>query len=829
MLLTGEAGYGKSSLVKAFLTLLSTSGAGYKVACTSCSAQSGRDEPLWPFSDVMSQLLESRTKEIGEAALDVLLELAPSWASVIPIAGDVIGASIRTAQVVRERTRVNAMPNPDKLMREYVGALSKVATKQAVLIFIDDLHWSDSASTRLLSHLARHAGNMRVLVLVAYRSSDVAVEGHPLCKLIDEILRYDADAEIPLLPLSLDGVRAMARRLYANNKFPDSLYTVLYERSGGAPLFVAESLRLMQSRGELAKDSRDSRWMVDHELGDDELPRSVEAVIHNRVERLPPVLREALSLAAVQGKRFETAVLAHVMDKGELDIMKLLEPAEKLHDLIDYAGDLELDHDMTARYQFTSSVVQRELLESLRGKRRLIAYRKTAEGIEALWDGNAADYAPQLAKLYETGKVWDKACDYALINAEQARAAGAVVEAIALYEKAERLLNRTLAIDLAKQFEIDEGLSYLYELESSYDRAEERARRALRIGRDKLGWRRYAMLQMRLATLADAAGQFKAALDILEMAYGQLDKSSPDAASPEVFLLRSQIVHMLVRVGRTADAIRFAEETLADLSKLPQTQELQSARLRVMNHQATALAAGGDYQRALSIFEQDYNTARRLDLMDVLPMVLQSRASLYLTLGCYDKVKDGVNAMLELAHQISSESLAASAHIVAARSLVYQARPYAALRHLEEAEQIAAPLKYFNGLVEMLALKALAFIRLGRPSEAQAPLNRAMTHVQTSGSLEWRAYADMFQAELHLSLQEAATALPLAQSAVDLFRGEGARFESAVALRCLGHARRDLGQLDSAVEAYRQARDILADIGNQDQASRTVKEAGVPL
>ncbi len=192
----------------------------------------------------------------------------------------------------------------------------------------------------------------------------------------------------------------MVRRLYANNKFPDSLYTTLYERSGGAPLFVAESLRLMQSRGELVKDSRDSRWMVDHELGDDELPRSVEAVIHNRVERLPPVLREALSLAAVQGKRFETAVLAHVMGKGELDIMKLIEPAEKLHDLIDYAGDLELDDDMTARYQFTSSMVQRELLESLRGKRRLIAYRKTAEGIEAFWDGSAADYAPQLAKLY---------------------------------------------------------------------------------------------------------------------------------------------------------------------------------------------------------------------------------------------------------------------------------------------------------------------------------------------------------------------------------------------------------------------------------------------
>ena len=837
ILLSAEAGFGKSALANTFLAEVAQSNQPHKIARAACSAQSGRDEPFWPFADAMGQIVTNKAKKTGEDVIDAFLELAPTWAAVIPVAGTVVGASIKTAQVVRTRTRVSDMPSPDKLMREYVSALTKEAAKQPILIFVDDLHWSDSASARLLSHLSRNVSNMRVLVLVAYRPSDIAIEGHPLRDLVSEMLRYDSDAEILLPPLSRDGLRALMNRLYPANKFPDTLVAALHENTGGSPMFVIETLRLMQSRGELVKDKIDGRWTTERDLADDELPRNVEAVIHKRLERLPADLLDALSLAAVQGTTFETAVLAHVMDRAELEVMKLIEPAEKIHDVIDYLGDLELDNDITARYRFTSNLFQRELLENLRGKQKMIAHRKTAEGLERLWDEDAVNFAPQLALHYEVGKVWDKAAYYMLASAKQARMAGAVAQAIGLYENAERLLNRSSQIDLSRQFEVDEGLSFLYELDSSYDQAEARAQRALRIGRDKLGWRRYAMLNIRLAVLAENAGQFQRAEALLNEVYDRIKDPADveaDAMSVEAFEVRSHLARILTRVSRSDEAVTFAEQALALLDQAPQggaqagntSLGLQPARLQLMNSLALACAASGNYIRALVIYEEILVSARELNLLDMLARLLPSVANLYLMLGDYDQAKERAREMIDMATEMSSESLMAMAHLIAGRSLIYQSKPYAALRQLDQAAQVASKLKFFAAKAELLALRALALIRLGRVDDAQEPLDQSAILAESSGSREWVAYSFVIHAELLLAKGNAEKAVSMAQNATQIFHEEGARFEEAVSLRTLGHACRALGQAEQSASAYEHARELFAAMGNDEQADRTEREAG---
>jgi tetratricopeptide (TPR) repeat protein len=829
VLLAGEAGQGKTSLLNEFLVWARASDKSCKIARAACSAQSGRDEPFWPFADVMAQLVSSKVKSVGENVLDALLDLAPSWASVIPVAGNVVGASIKTAQVVRAHTRVNDMPSPDKLMREYASALAREAGKQPILVFIDDLHWSDAASVRLLSHLSRQVSGMRVMIVVAYRTSDVALEGHPLRELINEILRYDAEAEIQLPPLTLEGVRALVRRLYPANKFPDSLGAALHDNTGGSPFFVIESLRLMQSRGELVKDAADGRWMMGRDLADDDLPRNVEAVIRKRLERLPPELQSALAQAAAQGAVFETAVLAHVLGMDELAVMRLIEPAEKTHDLIDYAGDLELDHDVTARYRFTSTMIQRELLETLRAKHRLLVHRRTAEGIEKLWGDDAIDYAPQLMRLYEIGKVWERAAFYALAAAKQARAAGAVPQAIAQYEHAEQLLKRSIAADPAMQFEIDEGLSFLYEIDSSYDRADDRARRALRAGRDQLGWPRYATLQMRLATLADAAGQFSREHDILQETLACLDPASPDAASPQAFQARGQFTRALARTSRADEAIRYAEATLAEMERLPQTDAHRAARIRVLNHLGLALMSAGDYPRALALYQDIRRSTRQMNLMDVLSLILINLSNLHLMLGQYDQVRDIIGDMVEVGNQISSESLLAHARLTAGKSQVYQAKPYAALCQLEQAEKIAAQLRFFAGQPELLAYKALALVRLGRPGDAKALLDASEATAAASGSREWVALVASIEAERWLALGEPLKALPLAEDAIVVFQEEGARFYEATTHRLRGHILKRLGRIKPASQAYQRAGEIFTALGNTGQVARTLQEADLLL
>ncbi|MCL5998165.1 MAG: AAA family ATPase [Chloroflexi bacterium] len=826
VLLSGEAGNGKSSLADVFIKSVQAEGTPHKIARAACSAQSGRDEPFWPFADAIGQLAQTSKVSVADNIIDAVLDIAPSWAAVIPVAGTVIGASAKTVQVVRTRTR-SELPGPDKLLREYVSALKKVTEKQPVLMFIDDLHWGDAASIRLLSHLSRNINALRVLIIVAYRPSDLAVEGHPLHELINELLRYDTDTELALPPLTAEGAQALINRLYPANKFAPSLASTLHASTGGSPFFIVESLRLMLSRGQIAQDTQDGKWALLREINDEDLPRNVEAVVRKRMERMPRELQEALALAAVQGVTFETAVLAHVLGQDELAVMRLLEPAEKLHDIIDYVGDVELDQDITSRFRFTSSIIQRELLGTLRGKQLLIAQRKTAEGIEQLWGNDSDDLAPKLATHYEKGKLWDKAAHYTIIAAKQARAAGAVAQAITLFESAERLLARCGATSPAQQFEIDEGLSYLYEIDSSYDKAEIRTRRALSGGSDALGWRRYAALQIRLAKLADNAGHFTESLQILQHVQDLLSSANQDDwHSPQAYQLRAEMAQALTHVSRADEGIKCAEEALALLAQRPADEESNRLRIYLMAAMSEAHAAQGNYKQVISILQDTCVQARKLGLFDILSESLGSLALTQLMLGQYDLARAVIRDMIDTAQQISSESLMAAAYLVAGRALIYQAKPFAALRQLDEAERFITQSKYFAARPQLLSLRSVALIHLGRTDEAQPILDEARTIAQASGSREWTAYVDLFQGMYALAKRDGLKALPLVQHAVQVFTEEGARFSQAYALREMGQVYRELGQLRLAKKAFDDAQAIFATIGNQHQVDVTAEEAG---
>ncbi len=834
-LLAGEAGHGKSSLLTDFVARVEAEDAPHKVALASCSAQTGRDEPFWPFADAMNQLVAEPTKTLASDIFDTVLDVAPSWVSIVPVAGDLVSAGLQTAKVVRERTKSSPGPNPDKLLREYLGVLESVSKKQPVLIAIDDLHWSDAGSVRLLSHLSKNIANLRVMLVCAYRPSDVAVEDHLFEKLVNEIVRYNPDAEIMLTPLSVQGVQALIGQHLPANKFPPAFAEQFFQRTGGAPLFVLESLRLMQARGEICRDEADGRWMLVRELTEEDLPRSVEAVIHKRLERLPDELRRALALAAVQGTTFETAVLAAVMEMDEVDVLRMLEPAEHPHDIIDYVGDIEVGDNVTSRFRFNSTLFQRELLETLRGKQRMLAHRKTAKGIEQLWGEQAREHAAQLAVHYEKGRMWDEAARYLILAAQRTRRTGETENGIARFERAEALLRRRSAgPSIEQQIEIDEGLSYLYDLDARYDLAEERIRHALALDamHHKLDWRRLALLQIRLANLTGDKGRHLEALQILQSLYASLGKEAREyAGSIEAFRLRAALALALTQIGRDEEGIQLAQDSLSALAALPrggQDRDEADAWRSVEVELRSALAASyfgrGEYVRAIALAEEVLDVARRLDLTDMVMMVQDRLADMYLAVGRYDKAREYARLMEHTGRQVSNETLVAMAHVVYARILRLQDDNEGALRELDRAEALIQALQWFPERPQMMAIRAAALIGLNRLDEAQALLAGADDLAANSGIREWQAFARFMRARLELALDRYDTAADMASEAARIFEEEWAYFEEAQALRVAARAHREAGDRSAAAHCYRQAIAIFERIGNASQAQSTRQE-----
>jgi RecA/RadA recombinase len=832
VLVAGEAGHGKTTLTDQFIAQLKTEGEVFKVAHAACSAQSGQDEAFWPFTDALSQIIAAPTKKLTEDVLDTFLEFAPSWAEVIPVAGPVVGASLKTAQIVRTRTRTTDSPNPEKLLREYAGALKKVTDKTPVLMFIDDLHWSDAASIKLLSHLARAVRTMRVLVIGAYRPSDIAVEEHLLREAIGEIMRYDKDAQVLLAPLSEQGIRQLVDKLYPGNKFGDRLTPYLTASTSGAPLFVVESLRLMQERGEIAKDAADGRWMLTRDLNEGDLPSNVEAIINKRLERLPEDLQEVLALAAVQGTQFDAAVLAYVLEQDEIEIMKLLEPAEYMHDVIAYAGDVDLGEDVTVRYRFTSNLFQRELLAQLRGKQRLMAFRKTAEGLDRLWPDDSEDLAPRLATLYEQGKVYDASARFHITAGHYARQAGNISRAIALYEKAERSLDK-VHIDNAEEEvlvgrlrqQIDEGLSYLYEVDASYNKCEIRTRRALSQGLEALGWRRYASLRMRLAALSLRAGRFNDSLNILMTLQASLEATQPEESlSYEAFQLRAEIAKAQALLGRDKDAQHTAEAGLHDLEAVAGQGWHKAARARLTTSLSMAYHESGEYRKAIALSEETLAVLNDLNMLSTYAALLSTLVQLYVEVGEYERARACINMMKATAAETSNESLLASGHLAAGLIKVLTLKPQEALDELAQAEKFAQQVVTFEDRPKILMLKAFSLLDLRRLDEAKTTLDDLIPLTQESGLREWEAYAHLAQARYLLACKDAHTALQLAQTAARVFEEEGTRFDQAIALRILARASLALGQKETGFAEFQRAAGLFKLIGNTEMAAVLTNE-----
>lgn len=829
MLIAGEAGIGKSTLAEMLVEHVRAGKSGFKIARAVCSSQSGRDEPFWPFADAMSQLVAAPARKLTSEVIDAFLDIAPSWTSIIPIAGPVVDASLKTAQVVRARARSSDAPNPERLLREYTGALKKVTDKAPALIFIDDLHWSDNGTIKLLSHLARVVSDLRVLIIGAYRPSDLAVEDHPLRALIAEILRYDRDAQIELDVLSRDGVRTLIGKLYPGNKFTERLPDELTERTGGAPLFVVESLRLMQEREEIKKDPADARWMLARSLNEADLPPSVEAIIQKRVQRLPAVLQELLALAAVQGGEFDAAVLAYVTGRDEIELMAALEPAEKDHNVISYAGEVDLGDDVTVRYRFTNNLFQRELLNSLRGKRRLIAFRKTAQGLDNLWPDDSEDLAAKLASLYQNGKVHDSAARFMIIAGHYARAAGSVTRAIELYEGAERSLDHARAQDAdddvlvsQQRQQIDEALSYLYEVDASYAKCAARTRRALQAGMLVLGWRRYASLRMREAALAVRRGEISAALEILQALYATLgDASADEAHSYEAFQLPAELSKVLTLTSQVEAGAQFASDALRELDQLPHVDWYKAARARLNTSLAMARHAQGDYGRAIALSEETLVTLRDLNMVGTFATLLSNLTQLYVEMGMFDKVPDAVRSMIETSADTSNESLLASAHLANGLALLLQGNTPQALEALEEADRWAGHIGTFEDRPKILVLQVFALLDLDRVADARRVLDEAVPLAKASGLREWDAYSSLARARTNLAMGDAERAIGLAREACEVMRDEGTLFDEAIAQRILARAHVALNQNTEATRAFGRAQELLRSIGNTTLAEQT--------
>jgi predicted ATPase len=328
--ISGDAGLGKTTLVDTFLSDLAQQGQSFHLARARCSESLTEGEPFMPWIEALGGL--AREQSVSE----VMQKAAPTWHREISHTGS--GAARR-------------------MKRELLDFCRQVSPVHPLVIVIDDFHWADVSSVDLLAFLATRLESSRTLIVVCYRLVEMKLQSHAFVQIRSDLVSRGACKEIQLGFLQPRDVEQYVSQEYPQGGVPLDYATFLHAKTEGNPLFMREFGRAPGGMTE-----------------------SLRQMLRRKLDRLDDTNRQLLVTASVQGREFDSAVLARSLELSSADVEETLSVLDEVHGLIQRIREEELpDGKFTVRYRFVYGFYQEVCYESLAPTRKASINASLAE------------------------------------------------------------------------------------------------------------------------------------------------------------------------------------------------------------------------------------------------------------------------------------------------------------------------------------------------------------------------------------------------------------------------------------------------------------------
>jgi DNA-binding CsgD family transcriptional regulator len=728
VLISGEAGIGKSRLARE--AIARAAARGYRVLQGACF---DRDQahPYAPFLD----LLHAYAAASPDEARDRLRVVVPGFLRLAPDLADVSALSPVNHDPELEQRR---------LFYEMQALVTGFTAESPLLVLVEDLHWSDEVSLELLVHLIRRTAATPLALLLTYRSDE---RGAALSRFLTEIDRERIATEIMLGPLAPPQVGHQLRAILdlpqpAGTTFVRSLHGL----TGGNPFFVEEVLRSLIAAGDIYPAG--AGW---HRKPLDQLrvPRSVEDAVQRRGALLSATAREALTLAAVVGHRFDFDLIHSLSGLDEGVLVAAIKELIAAQLLVEVSAD---------RFAFRHALIRQAVYSSLLARERRALHARVAQAIERMMPADGEAVREDLAYHHFEAEHWARAEVLARAAGEQARALYAPQAAAEHY-------TRALAAAAHLGADLDAGL--LHERGQAFDA----------IGDFSAAHTDYTAALAAAEATDDRSSALAALLDL------GLLWSGRDYDQAHTWLLRAidharamddpaALARALNRLGNwyanreeIEQALSRHEEALAIFTRL----EHRPGLAETLDLLAMAHALGGDVvasqaaaERAMTLFEELGN---RQGLAGVLPMTtLPNAAFEFTTMVGGSTITGGVGTLeraLALTREIDWRS--GEAYCLALLGEMWAAAGDfgKALVLLHESIAVAEEIDHRQWVVQARWGLARLFGTMGMPEEERDQLERVMALSREIHSRGWMrvAAAGLASTLATLGETEAATSV----------------------------------------------------------------------
>lgn len=384
VLISGEPGAGKSTLMARIADDLDP--ATWLVVTGRCPETEGAP-PAWAWIEALGPLTEiAPLNEHAEALAPLLGDARPD-------------ADADDSATGRFRMHRAACA--------WLRTLTRTSGR-ALAILLDDLHRADAETLGLLVAVAEELTNARVLLVAAFRPSDVTDAQEDALA----ALAARSPTRLHLDGLSEGDVERLVTSVCGRGVEAGTVAWIA-ERTGGNPFYVRESARLLASEGSLAGVARS-------------VPEGVRDVLRRRLARLPAPAVTVLRLAAAVGREAEVEVLVGAADADEDGVLDALE-----------AGVLTglLTEPSPGRVRFTHALVRDTLYHDLSQVRLTRMHARVADSLAALHPGDHTALAHHYARA-GTSATAERAVAHSVKAAELATRRYAYDTATELYEQA---------------------------------------------------------------------------------------------------------------------------------------------------------------------------------------------------------------------------------------------------------------------------------------------------------------------------------------------------------------------------------------------------------
>jgi len=411
VLLSGEAGVGKSRIVHALQDSLAESLTNRILCYCSPYHQSSAFHPVIEQLERATRVRSGQTPReklnavenvLGELGLDVV-ETVRLFAELLSIPYEGIYPALDlTPEQLRLRT-----------LDVLVETIEAMAAQEPVLFVVEDAHWVDPSTQDFLTHLIERVRTTRTLVVITHRP-----EYEPLWT------DYSHVTALALNNLGRRDSATMVAEVTKGRRLPKSMLEEIIDRTDGVPLFIEEITAALSDSGFISEgDGADAPAFDPTTAG---IPATLQDLLMERLDRLGPA-KEVAQHAAVIGRSFTFDLLTEVSNKNEQALEQDLA-------LLVQSGLIYGRRGVESNYDFKHALVRDAAYQSLLKRDRQGCHHRVATALMQAADDNPP--LELLAHHFEEGGYPDKAAQYWRQAGERALGRFAHVEAISDFRRA---------------------------------------------------------------------------------------------------------------------------------------------------------------------------------------------------------------------------------------------------------------------------------------------------------------------------------------------------------------------------------------------------------